>query len=29
MFYQDNNKILINKSFYNIVLTEITIKEEI
>ena len=29
MFYQDNNKILINKSFYNIVLTKITIKEEI
>ena len=29
MFYQDNNKILINKSFYNIVLTNILIKEEI
>jgi hypothetical protein len=29
MFYQDNNKILINKIFYNIVLIEITIKEEI
>ncbi len=29
MSHQDNNKILINKSFYNIVLTNILIKEEI